>query len=116
MADVFDPYYIWLGIPPEEQPADHYRLLGIRRYESNDEVISNAADQRVRHLRSMQVGKRQAETQKLLNEIAAAAGVLLDQEKRNAYDAKLRAKEATQPSTTPVATPIKPVLANKLPV
>ena len=27
----FDPYHRWLGIPPEEQPADHYRLLGIPR-------------------------------------------------------------------------------------
>ncbi len=25
----FDPYYRWLSIPREEQPADHYRLLGI---------------------------------------------------------------------------------------
>ena len=77
MAEAFDPYYIWLGIPPEEQPADHYRLLGVRRFETNEEVITNAADQRVRHLRSMQSGKRQAETQKLLNEISAATGTLL---------------------------------------
>ena len=24
-----DPYHVWLGIPPEEQPPNHYRLLGI---------------------------------------------------------------------------------------
>ena len=29
------------------------RLLGVRRFEANAEVISNAADQRVRHLRSI---------------------------------------------------------------
>lgn len=23
----FDPYHRWLGIPPSEQPANHYRLL-----------------------------------------------------------------------------------------
>ena len=28
MSDHFDPYYTWLGIPPEEQPPDHYRLIG----------------------------------------------------------------------------------------
>jgi hypothetical protein len=25
----FDPYHVWLGIPPHEQPPNHYRLLGI---------------------------------------------------------------------------------------
>ena len=25
----FDPYHIWLGIPPEDQPPSHYRLLAI---------------------------------------------------------------------------------------
>ncbi len=111
MAEAFDPYYIWLGIPPEEQPADHYRLLGVRRFENNEEVIVNAADQRVRHLRSMQTGKRQAETQKLLNEIAAASGVLLNPDKRKAYDAQLTPK--VTPATPPpapaplrVATPL----------
>lgn len=92
MPEAFDPYYIWLGIPPEEQPADHYRLLGIRRFESNPDVISNAADQRVRHLRSLQTGKRQQESQKLLTEISQASGCLLDPSKRGAYDAQLRAR------------------------
>ena len=27
--DGFDPYRKWLGIPPQEQPPNHYRLLGI---------------------------------------------------------------------------------------
>ena len=113
MAEAFDPYYIWLGIPPEEQPADHYRLLGVRKFESNEEVIVNAADQRVRHLRSMQTGKRQAETQKLLNEISAASGVLLNPEKRQEYDAQLKAKESANrpiPKARPIATPL-PVAA-----
>ena len=39
----FDPYYRWLGIPPEEQPPNHYALLGIRDKKSQiamaDEVI-----------------------------------------------------------------------------
>ena len=29
MPDEFNPYYVWLGIPPDEQPANYYRLLGI---------------------------------------------------------------------------------------
>ncbi len=27
MDPKYDPYYLWLGIPPEEQPANYYRLL-----------------------------------------------------------------------------------------
>ena len=29
MSAGFDPLYKWLGIPPDEQPPHHYRLLGI---------------------------------------------------------------------------------------
>ena len=35
MSEAFDPYYRWLGIPPGEQPPDHYRLLGIERFEAD---------------------------------------------------------------------------------
>ena len=34
-----DPYYLWLGIPPSEQPPNHYRLLGVSAFESNEQVI-----------------------------------------------------------------------------
>jgi len=40
----FDPYYKWLSIPPDEQPPDHYRLLGVRRFEADADVIAAAAD------------------------------------------------------------------------
>src|SRR5436190_8182318 len=108
MAESFDPYHIWLGIPPAEQPADHYRLLGVSRFESNLEVIANAADQRVRHIRNMQTGSRQAESQVLLNEIAAAAGVLQDPLRKRQYDESLRRNTAVvsvsaPPSRRPMA-------------
>jgi len=40
----FDPYHKWLGIPPDEQPPDHYRLLAVRRFEDDPDVIAAAAD------------------------------------------------------------------------
>ena len=52
MPEPFDPYHVWLGIPPEEQPPNHYRLLGLRPFETNADVISNALDQRRAFLRS----------------------------------------------------------------
>ena len=38
----FDPYHRWLGIPPEEQPAHFYRLLGIKALEDNADVIEGS--------------------------------------------------------------------------
>jgi hypothetical protein len=92
MSEQFDPYYLWLGIPPEESAGgapNHYRLLGLRLFEPNREVISYAVDQRSTHLRSFQSGKRGAESQRLLNEVAAAGVCLLDDDKKRAYDRKL---------------------------
>lgn len=86
----FDPYYTWLGIPPEEQPANHYRLLGLRLFESHPDAISNAADRQMMMLRTFQTGSHAGDSQKLLNEVAAAKICLLNPEKKAAYDEHLR--------------------------
>ena len=96
VPDDFDPYYTWLGIRPEEQPPDHYRLIGLRQFEDNADVIANASDRQMQFLRSMQVGKRSAQSQTLLNEVSAAGGCLLDPQRRAKYDQELRAKEAAK--------------------
>jgi hypothetical protein len=54
MPGTFDPYHTWLGIPPEERPAHHYRLLGLKAFEGNLDVIEHAADQKMMHLRTFQ--------------------------------------------------------------
>ena len=82
MSETFDPYHEWLGIPASLQPANHYRLLGIAAFEENSTVIANAADQRMMILRTFQTGKHATESQKLLNEVAAAKVCLLNAEKR----------------------------------
>jgi hypothetical protein len=82
----FDPYYRWLAIPPEDQPPDHYRLLGVRRFESDPEVISNAADRQMLHVRSFQTGPHSVECQRLLNELSFARTCLLDPSKKAVYD------------------------------
>jgi len=105
MGQIFDPYYKWLGIPPEEQPANHYRLLGIRIFESDADVIQAAADQRMAHLRNYQAGKNSELSQRLLNEVAAARVCLLNAEKKAAYDEQLRAKQA---ASRPAPKPIEP--------
>ncbi|HUG69376.1 MAG TPA: serine/threonine-protein kinase [Pirellulaceae bacterium] len=86
----FDPYYHWLGIPPKDQPPNHYRLLGIERFEDNEEVISRAADRQMAHVRTFQTGPRREQSQELLNKIAQAFGCLLNTSKRTTYDSQLR--------------------------
>ena len=39
MMTNFDAYYHWLGIPPKDQPPNHYRMLGIELFEDNRDVI-----------------------------------------------------------------------------
>jgi hypothetical protein len=95
MADRFDCYYKWLGIPPEEQPPDHYRLLGVRRFESDLDVIDNAASRQMAHVRTFQGGPQAALSQKLLNEIARARACLLDGGAKARYDAELARAQGT---------------------
>ena len=90
MPEQFDPYHEWLGIPATEQPPNHYRLLGIPAFEESPTVIESAADRQMAHLRTFQLGKRAALSQKLLNEVAAAKVCLLNPGKKAAYDERLR--------------------------
>jgi hypothetical protein len=90
MDESFDPYYKWLGIPPAEQPPNHYRLLGVTLFESDLDVIANAADQRIGHVRAFQIGKHSDESQRILKAISAARVCLLNADKKAEYDAGLR--------------------------
>lgn len=97
MAETFDPYYRWLGIPAKDQPPNHYRLLGIELFESEADVIEQAADRQMAHLQMFKTGKHSALSQKLLNEVAAAKVCLLRPEKRAGYDRQLSAQLKTVP-------------------
>jgi hypothetical protein len=55
----FDPYHQWLSIPPEEQPANHYRLLGLKTFESNADIIDSAAQRQITYVRSFSLGQTQ---------------------------------------------------------
>ena len=89
MAD-FDPYRKWLGIPPQEQPPNHYRLLGIGLFESDPDVIANSADRQMSHVRTFQSGAFAEISQFILNELTAARVCLLDPQRKAEYDYWLR--------------------------
>ncbi len=108
MAETFDPYHKWLSIPPEDQPPDLYCLLGLPRFESDPDVIAAAADRQMSHLRSYQAGSHGRESQRLLNEVAAARICLLSAEKKAAYDQQLREKLGPPPEAPPPPPPRVP--------
>ncbi|MBR0238398.1 MAG: SUMF1/EgtB/PvdO family nonheme iron enzyme [Thermoguttaceae bacterium] len=93
----FNPYRVWLGIPANKLPADHYSLLGLETYESDPDVIESAADKVMAFVKTFQNGKYSKQSQQLLNEIAAARVCLLNEKAKAEYDAKLRAKEQQAP-------------------
>jgi len=104
MPESFDAYHKWLGIPPEDQPPNHYRLLGIRRFESDPDVIKAAADRVVGDLQDYHTGQHAELSKRLLDEVDAAWVCLLDFGKKAAYDEKLKLQEESQ--IAPPASPL----------
>ncbi len=112
VAGAFDPYYRWLGIPPKDQPPNHYRLLSLEQFEANPGVIEAAADRQMGHLRTYQAGPHSDLSQKLLNEVASAKVCLLNPAKKAEYNAQLREQ---LPTTGPaIPPPIDPDLADAI--
>jgi hypothetical protein len=106
MTDDFDPYRDWLNIATPQRPPNHYALLGLSELESNAAKVAAAADERMREVRSHQVGPRGKFTQKLLNELSVAKLCLLDPRAKATYDAALTAQ---RPAAAPVfAAPCVP--------
>src|SRR6266496_1019475 len=97
---MFDPYHKWLGIPKDQRPPTHYRLLGIDPGESDAEVIEEAAIRQTAHLRAYQIGAHADDCTRILNEIAKARATLLDPVKRKQYDGQFAAKT---PASTAVS-------------
>ncbi len=103
MSGSFDGYHVWLGIPPSEQPPNHYRLLGIAVFEADLDVIDHAADRQMAHVRTFQAGKNGSVSQQILNELSAARVCLLNASKKAAYDETLRSKLQSVPKAVPVS-------------
>jgi hypothetical protein len=102
-------YEKWLGIKADDQPPNLYRLLGIDAFATDPEIISNASDRQTGFVRQFQIGENAKLSVEILNELSRARVILLNAEKKAAYDAKLRAK--LSPNPLPQAQPLAPVSA-----
>jgi hypothetical protein len=115
VTEQFDPYRKWLGIPDQTQHPHHYQLLGLALFEDDPDVIENAANRQMTHVRSFQTGQYASYSQDLLNEIAQAKICLLQPDSKASYDLQLQTKlnaTATHPDPmAPVATTSIPVAA-----
>lgn len=112
MTEPFDPYRKWLGIPAQDLPPHHYRLLGIEPFESDQDVICNAADARMAQIKTFQTGRHSDHSQRLLNELAAAKVCLLNPAKKAEYDRGLLEKreEGRERGEEPVEDEIAPIV------
>ncbi len=100
-TEELDPYRKWLGIRDPERPPNHYRLLGLELFEDDPEVIQNAADQRMAHVRTFATGKHSSLSQRLLNELSTARLCLLNESTRADYNAQLQSKISSGPPAAP---------------
>jgi hypothetical protein len=100
-------YAKWLGIKDQHQPPTLYRLLGVDAFESDADIISNSADSRMAYLRQFQIGGNAQIAADILNELSQARVVLLNADKKSAYDARLRQRLAAQ-SGGPASTNASP--------
>jgi len=90
VTEAFDPYHRWLGIPPKDQPPHYYRLLGLDLFENDGEVVVDAVQRQMAHVRTYQLGPNSAMAQEILNELGAAKACLLNPQKKALYDEQLR--------------------------
>ncbi len=109
MSEEFDPYYRWLGIPPKEQPPNHYRLLGLDVFESDPALIDSFALRHTSFLREITDGPHLRDAQRLLNELAAARRCLLNPQRKAAYDEELRTRLAAAGTSSAAAVVPPPV-------
>lgn len=87
----FDEYAEWLRIPAGRRPPSHYELLGLTEFESDSEIIYQAAMERMGIVRRYHLGEHGAEAVRLQTEISRALDCLKDAHEKRLYDLGLRA-------------------------
>lgn len=98
-------YHMMLGLPEDIERPNHYQLLGVDPY-ADSRLIRNAAADQNGKLMTWQNSKYFKQAGELMRELATARGILLDSEKRKAYDKELGlASDDEEPIVLPEADP-----------
>ncbi len=116
MADSFHPYSQWLSLPVELTEPNHYQLLSLRDFESDEETIAIAADRAMAKVRGYRPGVHAKAWSQLLDELYGAKACLLDAASRAEYDRGLRGSpnSTSKPAATNPAA-ANPAKADRLP-
>jgi hypothetical protein len=107
VTEPFDPYRDWLRIDAARPAINHYRLFGLRVFESDAKTIANAASETIARIEALNPGPQAAAREQLLAELAAAQRSLIDPASRAKYDAGLRSRLKGVPAAMPAAAPIE---------
>ena len=81
-----DVYKVWLGIPEDQRPPNHYQLLRLKQFEDDTARVQKNYKKLNEHVRKYATGQYQQESQNLLNELARAMLCLTDPERKREYD------------------------------
>jgi hypothetical protein len=108
VAESFDPYAAWLGLPTKGRAPNHYTLLGLKLFVADPDVIAKAADTVRAKVRGIRPGEHAAEWSQVLDQIAKAKTCLLDPASKKVYDEKLEAMRAARAAANAGATMAKP--------
>lgn len=88
----FDPYHKWLGIPPDQQPPNHYQLLRIDLFETDTAIIEHTYNKELEFLEARKEGKHASDAERLWDDLEEAHRCLTNAPEKAAYDARLRAQ------------------------
>lgn len=104
-----NPYRDWLGIATELRTVNHYQLLGLARFTSDEDVIEAAAAERIAHVQRFLSGENAPQAARLLNELRFARQCLTNAASKAAYDRRLRGQRSPQPRWSYLDSPsVKP--------
>jgi type IV pilus assembly protein PilM len=114
----FNPYHKWLGIRDSQSPPNHYRLLGLELWETDEDVIREAYSRQMNHVRQFWIGPHRDLCQQILDELLAARDTLIDAQLRRPYDRWLKlVRSETGPQTAATnSAPRQPFAVHSAPV
>jgi hypothetical protein len=101
----FAAYHEWLGIPLREETPNHYEILGIPLFETNNNVISNGAARRISFLQTMVASEFAELAQEIQKEVSRAKLCLLRENSRDKYQDELMKKFAEQSADQKMVKP-----------
>lgn len=107
MPDDFDPYLEWLGIETEQNPPEHYLLLGLEPLETDLRLIQRAASRQMSRLEPYLNGEHSHLYWTVIEDLATARNCLLDPGLKSRYDFRLRGDTVAEaePEPEPVVAP-----------